>query len=72
MKHLRFIRNDGPYSPGDVAGFDPAVAEIYIQRHAAELAFPLEGKPANHGGPVPDVVATEIGEPGVPKARGRK
>lgn len=29
--HVEFIKNHGAYSPGDIAGFDPAVAEILIK-----------------------------------------
>lgn len=39
MKHIRFTKNDGPYSPGDVAGFTPEVADAYIRRQTAEVAF---------------------------------
>lgn len=29
--HIEFIRNHGAYSPGDIAGFDPAVAEVLVK-----------------------------------------
>ncbi|MBV2180771.1 MAG: hypothetical protein KUL86_05990 [Castellaniella sp.] len=33
--HIEFIKNHGVYSPGDIAGFDPAVAEVLIGKGVA-------------------------------------
>lgn len=33
--HIEFIKNHGAYSPGDIAGFDPAVAEVLVGKGVA-------------------------------------
>uniref|UniRef100_UPI003340E84E hypothetical protein n=1 Tax=Castellaniella defragrans TaxID=75697 RepID=UPI003340E84E len=33
--HIEFIKNHGAYSPGDIAGFDPSVAEVLVEKGVA-------------------------------------
>lgn len=33
--HIEFIKNHGAYSPGDIAGFDPSVAEVLVGKGVA-------------------------------------
>lgn len=35
MKNIKFVKNSGPYSPGDVAGFEGQVADAYVALGAA-------------------------------------
>lgn len=71
MKHIRFIKNDGPYSPGDIAGFSPEVAEAYIRRQTAEVAFaprPIKVQEA----PVAEVDASAPEAEPTPRPRRRR
>ena len=42
MQHIKFVKPAGPYSAGDIAGFVPEVAETYIKRGVAEVAWPVK------------------------------
>lgn len=33
--HIEFVKNHGAYSPGDIAGFDPSVAEVLLEKGVA-------------------------------------
>lgn len=37
---IKFVKNHGPYTPGDVAGFEDAAAQVYLIARTAELAMP--------------------------------
>ena len=45
MKNIKFLKNSGPYSPGDVAGFDDQVADAYVALGAAEPVAVAEPAP---------------------------
>ena len=34
---VKFLKNHGPYSPGDAAGFDDAAAQVLLNAEIAEL-----------------------------------
>lgn len=36
---LKFLKNHGPYTPGDVAGFNEVAAQDYLASGVAELAI---------------------------------
>lgn len=37
---IKFVKNHGPYTPGDVAGFEDAAAQVYLIAGTAELVMP--------------------------------
>lgn len=50
--HIEFTKNHGAYSPGDVAGFPPNVAEVLVQKGVAVR---------KQWGPAPKVDASATG-----------
>jgi len=42
MKIVRFLANASPYSAGEIAGFDRAVADAYIKSGVAEVYKEIE------------------------------
>lgn len=43
---IKFIKNVGPYTPGDRAGFDEDEANVYIGQGAAEVDVPAREVPS--------------------------
>ncbi|MCX5592030.1 hypothetical protein [Alcaligenes endophyticus] len=46
MTQVKFLKNCGAYTIGDVAGFEAAKAELLIERNIAEKHTPERGKAA--------------------------
>lgn len=64
--HIEFIKNHGAYSPGDVAGFDPVVAEVLIKDKGVAVAKTWDDDPA------PSVDAGGDSVQADPSVRGRR
>lgn len=46
MVQVKFLKNCGAYTVGDVAGFEEAKADLLVKRNIAEKHVPEKGKGA--------------------------
>lgn len=73
--HIEFIKNHGAYSPGDIAGFDPAIAEILVKEKGVAVIKEWSDAPAPAvvaGGGVPNKTVSTDDEMDDQQVRGRR